>query len=264
MFIKTIRRPPAGIYRVASAEDVAAIPKPNLATHRWAQEFRRQGEILLRRYGSTDAAINFGGPLNGAVTILGNAALLYLSESPDTMTRFLSTIADVCVDCYDNLTIAFDRTVPAGREMFIGNCPVMMVSPSTYAEVVQPADLRFRGQVSRFGLHHCGQMDRYLEAYQRLRPVEYVEVGWGSNVAAVRQAFPDAKLDLMINIFDLQSMSRPAVEELILKMVRAAGPVSLLRDLWVADIGPEVPDALVLDFVAAVDSAVRQASARPA
>ena len=243
---------------VTSAAELSAIRKPDLEANRWVREFQRQGAILLSKYGFTDAAINYGGPINGAVTILGNEALLYLSESPETMTRFLSMIAEVCVESYDQLTVAFDPKAAGGRELFIGNCPVMMMSPTTYAEVVLPADLHFRHQIEKFGLHHCGQMDRYLEAYQKLKPVEFVEVGWGSNVAAVRHAFPDAILDLMINIYDLQNMSRPEVRDLIVKMVRGASPLSRLRDVWVADIGPEVPDETVLDFVEAVDIAIGQ------
>ena len=243
---------------VTSAAEIAAIPRPDLTTNRWALEFRRQGAVLLSRYGATDAAINFGGPLNGAVTILGNEGLLYLSESPEIMTKFLSLLADVCVEAYDNLTVAFDPQAAGGRQLFIGNCPVMMISPATYANVVLPADLHYRRQIKDFGLHHCGPMDRYLGAYQQLQPVEFIEVGWGSSVAAVHKAFPDSTLDLMINIYDLQNMSRPEVRELIVKMVREAGPRACLRDVWVADIGPEVPDGIVLDFVNAVDSAVGQ------
>ena len=241
---------------VASAAEIAAIPRPDLVTNRWANEFRRQGAILFDKYGSTDATINYGGPLNGAVAILGNEGLLYLSESPEVMTGFMQMLADVCVETYDTLTVAFDPKMAGGRQLFIGNCPVMMISPLTYAQAVLPADLHYRQKIQRLGLHHCGVMDKYLGAYQNLQPVEFIEVGWGSDVAAVHQAFPDAKLDLMINIYDLQNMSRPQVRELMVKMVRDVGSRACLRDVWVADIGPEVPDEAILDFVDAVDSAV--------
>ena len=241
---------------VTSAAEIAAIAKPNLATNRWANEFRRQGAILLDKYGSTDAAINFGGPLNGAVAILGNEGLLYLSESPEVMTGFMQMLANVCVETYDTLTVVFDPKMKAGRRLFIGNCPVMMISPSAYTQAVLPADLHYRRLIQSLGLHHCGVMDKYLAGYQQLQPVDFVEVGWGSDVAAVHQAFPDAKLDLMINIYDLQNMSRQEVRELMGKMVRDVGARECLRDVWVADIGPEVPDDAVLNFVEAVDSAV--------
>ena len=171
------------------------------------------------------------------------------------MSRFLNKIADLCVESYDRLTVACDSKAEAGREMFIGNCPVMMISPQTYREAILPSDLRLRKQVEKFGLHHCGPMDRYVEDYKKLQPFEFVEVGWGSNVAAVRQAFPDAKLDLMINVYDLQNMSHSTLREVVANMFRQAAPVSLILDIWVADIGPEVSDEKVLDFVEAVNIA---------
>jgi hypothetical protein len=229
---------------IKSAAEIAALIRPDLKSNRWAQEFRRQGAILLEKYGWTDASINFGGPLNGTVAILGNEGLLYLSESPEIMTQFLLLIADVCLETHDALTMAF-----------IGNCPVMMISPTTYAQVVLPSDLHYRQQIQGFGLHHCGVMDKYLGGYQHLQPIDFIEVRWGSNVAAVHHAFPDSKLDLMINIYDLQNMSPEAVRDLVARMVREAGP-GCLRDVWVADIGPEVPDETVLNFIEAVDLAV--------
>ena len=248
-------------FPIGSEADIAAIPKPDLETNCWAKEFRQQGAVLLGRYGFVDAAINYGGPINVASTVLGSNALLYLSESREVMSGFLNKITELCIESYDKLTAACGPKADAGREMFIGNCPVIMISPRTYREAVLPADLRLRKQVQKFGLHHCGPMDRYLEDYKRLEPLEFVEVGWGSDVAAVRRAFPDTKLDLMMNVYALQNMSRSELREVVVNMFRQAGPISCIRDVWVADIGPEVSSEKVLDFVEAVNMAVSQVSA---
>jgi hypothetical protein len=114
--------------------------------------------------------------------------------------------------------------------------------------------------VQKFGLHHCGPMDLYLEAYQSLQPIDYIEVGWGSNIAAVRRVFPETKLDLMINIYDLQNMSLLTMRNQLASMLRQADPRSQVRDVWLADIGTEVPDETVLNFVEAVDRAFNQMS----
>jgi hypothetical protein len=39
-------------------------------------------------------------------------------------------------------------------------------------------------------------------------------------------------------------------------MLEQAQPMALVRDFFVADIGPDVPDAKVLEFIEAVDLAV--------
>jgi hypothetical protein len=242
---------------ITSEADIAAISRPDLETNRWAQEFRKQGALLLARYGSTDAAINHGGPINVASSVLGTDALLYLSEAREVMGNFLDLIADICIESYDKLTVPFDPKLAAGREMFIGNCPVMMINPRTYREVVLPADLRFRKGVQKFGLHHCGPMDRYLEDYKRLEPLEFIEVGWGSNVAAVRQAFPTAILDLLINVYDACNMTASTLRDVISDMVKQGSPQHRIRDIWMADIGADVSDRVVMDFVDAVNAAFK-------
>ena len=255
IFFQDDQAPSSRHLSIESAQQVAAIPRPDLQTNRWAAEFRRQGSLLEDAYGRVDAKINCGGPLNVASTTLGSESLLYLAEAPEIMQQFLALVADVCVECYDKLTSPFMPELGSGREMFLGNCPVMMLSPQTYRDSVRPADLRYRNQVQRFGLHHCGPMDRYLEVYKPLQPVDYVEVGWGSNVEAARCVFPDATLDLMINVYDLANLSSVAMEDLIRDLLRQAQPMSLIRDVWVADIGPDVPDQTILAFVEAVDRA---------
>jgi hypothetical protein len=48
------------------------------------------------------------------------------------------------------------------------------------------------------------------------------------------------------------------MDDLLVNMLRQAAPISRVRDVYVADIGPEVPDQKVLDFVEAVDLAAGQ------
>jgi hypothetical protein len=241
---------------IGSAADIAAILRPELATNRWAREFLRQAHQLSNHYGGVDATINHGGPINVALSVLGSEALTYLVEDREVMGRFLDTITETIIESYDKLTVAFNPELGGGRHMFIGNCPVVMLSARTYRETVLPADLRFRRQVEKFGLHHCGKMDLYVGDYRELGPLDYIEVGWGSDLALVRRAFPDAVMDLMINICDLQTMSRATMREVITEMVLKAAPVSLIRDIWVADIGPDVPDETILNFVEAVNGAM--------
>ena len=58
----------------------------------------------------------------------------------------------------------------------------------------------------------------------------------------------------MMNIYDLQNMSRSTMCEVITNMIRQAAPISCIRDVWVADIGPDVPDETILNFIEAVDT----------
>lgn len=238
--------------------DIAAISKPDLETNAWARDFRRQGEILIDKYGFVDATINYGGPINIASNTFGTDAFIHLADPNPEFRAFLQMAAELCIECYDRLTLPLSPNLDRGREMFIGNCPVMMLDPKTYRAEIMPADEFIRERVVKFGLHHCGPMDRYLADYAMLWPLDYIEVGWGSDLAMIREAFPGTMLDLLINVYDLQQMTADAMRELISDMMRRAAPETLIRDIWVADIGPEVADEVVVNFVEAVNSASRQ------
>jgi hypothetical protein len=239
---------------VESAEELAAITKPDMLTNRWALEFRRQGDILMDRYGHVDAMINLGGPLNVAANVLGDRAFVHLAEGSPVLKDFLMMIAQVCVDCIDHLTLPYNPHIGRQRAMHIGNCHVMMMSPDTYRRNILPADMFIRQNVGKLALHHCGIMDRYIEHYKSLSPLEYIEVGWGTNIAAIREAFPSTVLDLLINVFDIQNMPTSTLRSLIAKTVNQAQPACYIRDVWIADLGPEVSDRAVVDFVEAIDS----------
>jgi hypothetical protein len=243
---------------VSSVQDIAAIANPDLDANRWAKEFRRQAQTLIGRYGHVDATINHGGPINVASNALGTEAFLCLAEPTEEFRAFLRMIAELCVETYDELTLPFNPQLELGRELFLGNCPVVMMDPETYQQEVFPADRYLRDRVKNFGLHHCGAMDRYLGHYQALGPCEYIEVGWGSTVVKVRQAFPTSILDLMINIPAVQAMPQDRLTETLREMVSQATPRALIRDIYMADIGPDVPDTTVERFVEAVNAAFSQ------
>jgi hypothetical protein len=240
-----------------SPEAIATIPKPELDANNWAQKFLRQGKLLLGRYGRVDASINFGGPTNVASLALGTDFFAYLADSAPEVRRFLNMVAELCTECFDKLTLPLNPELDPGRELFIGNCPVAMMSLKTYRDQILPPDLWLRRNVRKLGLHHCGKMDGYLGAYSALLPLEYLEVGWGSTVASVRQTFPTTILDLMMNVYDVCHMSSSSMRDVITDMVRQGSPRDLIRDVWVADIGPDVPDQVVMDFVEAVSAAFR-------
>jgi uroporphyrinogen decarboxylase-like protein len=240
---------------ITPSPDLAAITKPDLTTNRWAVEFRRQAKALLARYNCVDATINHGGPLNVATNALGTQAFIFLAEASGPFRAFLGMIADLCLETYDQLTQQFEPQLPLGRELFLGNCPVVMVDPATYRNQVLPADRYLRSQVEKFGLHHCGAMDRYLADYKTLGRCEYIEVGWGSDLAKVREAFPSTTLDLMINIPAVEAMPFDRLAETLRDMLVQSRPATLVRDIFMADIGADVPNTTVENFVEAVNQA---------
>jgi hypothetical protein len=240
---------------IQSPRELLAMRRPDLKSNRWVRMFEEQGRTLLDRYAHVDATINVGGPLNVATTAIGSEFYLMMLDSPAAARHFFALVTSLWLECYDQFVTPLSPHLDPGREICVGNCPVGMVSPSLYRTQVLPADLDLRKNFRKLALHHCGIMNRYLPSYQALSPLEYIEVGWGSDVAAVRASFPNTILDLMINVYDVAGMTASELRGTLARLVQQGEPRHLIRDIWMADIGPDVSDDVVLGFVEAVNAA---------
>jgi hypothetical protein len=50
-------------------------------------------------------------------------------------------------------------------------------------------------------------------------------------------------------------MSPSTLRDTIAELVRQGGPKEFIRDIWLENAGPDVPDQTITDFVEAVNSA---------
>ena len=206
--------------------------------------------VLRRHYGKCSGGINLGGPLNNAVSVLGEDVLMACAAEPDRARFILRKMAEACLWVYDNVTCRIDEIVFAEKRPFLGmgNCPVCMISPETYRRVVLPADLWYREHFHQFLLHHCGIFHPYCEAYRALRP-EHLHVGWGSDLRVVRQAFPQARMLVQVQAKDVTGKSAGYLDNLFTRLAAEAGPMELISNIWIADVGPEVSDQNIRDMV---------------
>jgi hypothetical protein len=81
----------------------------------------------------------------------------------------------------------------------IPNCSLQMISPTTYQNLLLEHDAWLGRQLPPLGFHHCGNNAHlFAPLYARAGAV-YLDVGWGSDIAACRAALPDAWLSLRLN-----------------------------------------------------------------
>jgi hypothetical protein len=211
-----------------------------------------EAEVLRERYGSCDGSINLGGPLNNAVSVFGEEILAACLADPPLARRTLQTMAETLLLVHDQVMCRINgQEITSPRPGWgIGNCPVCMISPETYREVVLPVDRWLRAEFRDFGLHHCGLFHPYAEVYAELGPSS-LDVGWGSDLQRVRQVFPQTPMSLMIEASALVGKSEAELDALVAETAEAAAPLELVTKLWVAEIGPDIPDATVRRLVTA-------------
>jgi len=217
-----------------------------------------EAAALRERYGSCDGSINLGGPLNNAVSVSGEEILAACLADPPLARRTLQTMAEALLLVHDLVMCRINgQEVTSPRPGWgIGNCPVCMISPETYREVVLPVDQWLRAQFRDFGLHHCGVFHPYADVYAELGPSS-LDVGWGSDLGRVREVFPHTPMSLMIEASALVAKSGAELDALVARTAEAAAPLELVTKLWVAEIGPDVPDETVQTLVTAPAAMMR-------
>jgi len=228
-------------------EAMALLQVPNLETAEVARKARSDAGTLKKRYGSCDGGINYGGPLNAGLSIVGQELLAAFAIAPFAAAHVLGIIAQLIIRLHDELSALISPNLydPKNRRLGLGNCPVIAISPQIYLEQVLPFDKCLRAQSAEFSLHHCGIISNYLAAYQQLAPLASVQPGWGSDIAAVRRTFPEARLSLLIECSALPRMSLEDLDEVVLQMLGEARPLALVQDIQIAYLGNDISDDYV-------------------
>jgi len=147
--------------------------------------------LLQAHYGRCEVAINYGGALNNAVSVLGEEILATCKAEPGLARQVLQKMSEAVMAVYDRLVCPLNGVpASASRELAfgIGNCPVGMIAPATYQSVVLPADLWLRSQFhGSFNLHHCGILTPMPKLTRACIPPRWT---WGRALTCAWRARP--------------------------------------------------------------------------
>jgi hypothetical protein len=243
---------PAAVALPEAEERMRRLEVPDLEGSPVIARALGEARLLEERYGRCDGWINAGGPLNNAVSVLGSAILSACLEEPELAQRVLLQMAQALMGVFYRVSLPINRLQPAvpWPSGGVGNCPVCMISPRTYAEAVLPVDLWYREHFRDLGIHHCGVLTAYLEVYRALRPSGF-DMGWGTDWRAVREAYPTLPLSLEIQDGAILGKTPAQLDEMVAGMVEAAAPLPLISRLWVAEAAPDTPDETVRTLMTA-------------
>jgi len=179
--------------------------------------------------------MNTDGLLNAAYHLYGQKLFLDFYQAPERARRVLDIIGELIVDVASYIrrrtgscSISVNRMVEhVDPALFLhANCSVQMISPKSYREMHLPVEQRMAKRIQPFGVHHCGDnMHRIAPIYAEL-PACYFEVGWGSDVAACREALPDAFLNLRLSPVRMLQCTPQEIAEDTEKLLLAARPLA--------------------------------------
>ncbi len=225
---------PQPLPRHLSPAEIDAFEIPDWPQTWPMRELLAQMDALEAEWGHILGDWNADGLLNAAYHLYGTNLFADFHLAPQRVGRFLEKIAGLIVDvalsirqragsCSISVNRMVERVNPA---LFLhANCSVPMISPRSYRAMQLPIEQQMAARLQPFGIHHCGDnLQRYASAYAEL-PLAFVDVGWGSDVAACRQALPRAFFSLRLSPVRMLTCSPQEIAADTEALLQAAGPL---------------------------------------
>jgi hypothetical protein len=173
-------------------------------------------DALEAEFGRAVGDFDLDGVLNLAISLRGQQIFIDFGEDPalarhllDVCTRAMLAVAGLIRPRTGTLAVATNRMIThLDPSLFLhSNCSVQMVSPHLYEAFLLGPEQVLAERLGPYGIHHCGvNMHRYAALYAQV-PCVYYDVGWGSNVAACRQALPEPFFSLRLSPVRMLSQS---------------------------------------------------------
>jgi len=193
------------------------------------KKYERLLDALKAKYGYLRGDIGWGGVLNTALDLRGQTFFLDLFDRPDQAARFAADIAAVTerftqqmAQATGSTSISVNRNVRhiAGPVYLHSECSNVMISTDVYERFFLGFDVEWSTKYRPFGIHHCGKdPDRFAESYAKVPHLDFLDVGWGGDVAKLRQHLPYTFLNVRLSPVEIVDQSPDDIRQTIRKLV---------------------------------------------
>ena len=163
---------------------------------------------LEAEFGYLQGDIPMHSVVNAAIDLRGQEYFIDLMEDPPLVAHLNEVIARTICEVgrrvkarTGSTSISINRIIASFNPgiYIIPNCSLQMISPKMYEAHLLGYDTWLGQQLFPMGFHHCGSNAHlFAPLYARAGAI-YLDVGWGSDIAACRAALPEAWLSLRLN-----------------------------------------------------------------
>ena len=227
-------------YQAAGAPEVVPAHRESLAVDpdqafrsAAARRYEHLRDQLKIRHGRVLGDINWGGVLNVAMDLRGQEVFLDLvddAENTKTQFRRLAEVLDRFTTAIQAETgtssISVNRNVRHFRApVFLhSECSHTMISVKDYEEFLLPIDAAWSRLHRPFGIHHCGKdPHRFAASYAKLPRLDFLDLGWGGDVALLRQHLPHTFFNIRLDPVSLPGQTPAGIREVITRLVCQSG-----------------------------------------
>jgi len=107
------------------------------------------------------------------------------------------------------------------RPVFLhSECSHTMISEAFYEKFLMPFDVAWSDRHRPFGIHYCGpDPHRYAPLFARLPHLDFLDVGWGGDLAALRKFLPNTFLNIRLSPVEIVQQSVEDIRSTITQLV---------------------------------------------
>ena len=197
------------------------------------KRFERLRDELKARHGYLLGDVGWAGVLNLGLDLRGQELFLDMVDAPEPVATEFGKMASAIerfVGCVESETgsssISVNRTVRHFRRpVFLhSECSNTMISAADYERFVLPVDAAWSLRHRPFGIHHCGKdPHRFAASYAKLPYLDFLDVGWGGDIAKVREHLPDTFLNIRLDPVGITHQTPEEIRATIVRLVGQSG-----------------------------------------
>lgn len=217
---------------------------------------------LEREFGRVIGDINPQGVLNNAMCVADSEIFILFLTDPDLARRILRIVTQTMTEVIGfirsrtgtssiSVTNIVEQVDP--RLFVTSNCSTTMISPENYRDFLLECDQALADSLPPFGIHHCGfDLQKMAPEYSKVRGLEFLEVGWGSDLRSVREVFPDIHLNARYSPVRMRTATPDVIYREVGQLIDAGRPLEKLS-ISILGLDDKVPDENVIAFFEAAD-----------
>jgi methanogenic corrinoid protein MtbC1/uroporphyrinogen-III decarboxylase len=189
-----------------SEDEIMKLEVPDIFNTYPMTEMIKQIEYLKEKYGEVVGDINTTGVQNLALKIRGDQLYFDFYENPELCHHLLKVCTESIIQLFQfnhktTGTGAIDVTPMCDPKLYVfPNCTAEQISLETYESQILEYDNQVADACHPVGIHHCGSVDEVLDGYAKVHHLEFIEIGFGSDVKRTREVFgPDVAVNARIS-----------------------------------------------------------------
>lgn len=249
-------------WRGLSIQEIGRIEAAEVARHPVIDALLEQYRALERLYGERAdlfglkaGQLNIHAPYTTAHQLRGEELFVELLTDEEATTVILNKVWEIYRAIFDRLSTVL-KAHPSHLHM--GDCSASMLSPDTYLQCVLPMNRRIAASFTTVSYHSCGPSSHLLSAFQRLPPLEHIELGAGTDLASAVRDLPATPVFPLIDPVMMRERNPDEIRDVIVRTISAVAPAPAAT-LCVWSLDRDTP----LANVEAVYDAVKDTHAHP-